>query len=234
MVLEPRRGCGYRQLNKLYLVGSGITIECHRLPLNIPEICPVCGSGVKFSRGWTWINPKELFGECKEKDVDESLQALSTTLFPCHKVECKICFPPVKVGLMFVGQEYTPQSFTIEAAQLGVSKAIGAIPKGLELGKTWVFLAHKKAGKRVITEESLSKNVVESPAVFYAFVPVRVEMLLKKSDATEDKLEILKKRNITPIIVDDDYEEKVAEAEEIYKSQEQEKKVKDEIEVLEI
>lgn len=224
MNLEPRRGCGYRRLNKLYLVGAGVAIWCHRLPLNIPEICPVCGSGVKFSRGLTWINPKELFGECMEKDKD----------YPCHKVECKICYPPEKVGLMFVGQEYTPQSFSIEAAQLGVSKAIGAIPKGLELGKTWIFLAHKKAGTCLTTEDPLSKKVIECPAVFYAFVPVRIEMLIKKSDATEERLEKLKERNITPIIVDDDYEEKVAEAEEEYKSLEREKKVKDEIEVLEI
>lgn len=226
--IEPRRGCGYRQLNKLYLVGTGVAILCHRLPLNIPEICPVCRSGVKFSRGWTWINAKELFGDCREKDTDNS----------CHEVGCKICFPPEKVGLMFVGQEYTPQSFRLEAEQLGVSKAIGAIPKGLELGKTWVYLAHKKAGWRVMipyeSERPLSDNVVDCPAVFHAFVPVRIEMLIKKSDATDEELEKLKNRNITPITVDDDYEEKVKEAEEEYKSQKRKKKVKDEFEVLEI
>lgn len=39
------------------------------------------------------------------------------------------------------------------------------------------------------------------PSIFMAFKPERVEMLIKKSDATEDKLKELKTHNITPIIL---------------------------------
>ena len=42
-------------------------ISCHRLPLNIP-VCPVCGQGIKFTRGFTWINPGKIFGDCLVKD----------------------------------------------------------------------------------------------------------------------------------------------------------------------
>lgn len=226
MSLEPRRGCGYRRLNKLYLVGEGLAMGCHRLPMNIPEVCPVCNSGIKFSRGWTWINPKELFGECEEKDKD----------YQCHRIDCKICFPPELIGLMFVGLEYTPQSFILEAEQLGVSKAIGTIPKGLELGKTWVYLAHKKGSKKTIEDEKTStgKKEIVCPAIFYAFRPKRVEMLIKKSDVTEEKLEKLKKRNITHVIVDDDYEKVVKTTEEKEKKEEKELKAKEKFEVLNI
>ena len=40
-------------------------------------------------------------------------------------------------------------------------------------------------------------------AIFYAFRPQRVEMLIWESEATSENLEKLKKRGITPIVVPD-------------------------------
>jgi len=54
MAVEARRGCGYRKVGCLYLVGGGIWVACDRLPYEVGP-CPTCGEGV----------------HCKDK-------------FPCH------------------------------------------------------------------------------------------------------------------------------------------------------
>lgn len=214
--LEPRRGCGYRKLGKLYLVGEGIPIGCHRLPLLL-ETCPVCGEGIKFSRGFRWIEPLKLFGKCDGKEISQ-----------CGHETCPICNPPEEAqGLMWVGEKfYTPRSFTEEALSLGVSKAIGAIPKGFKVGETWVYLAHKKGGEKKIPDpNTLTGYRYEPwPAVFYAFKPMRIEMLIKESEATEEKLRELTDRGITPVIVPDNYEEMVKKAEEAYKKKRKRKR----------
>jgi hypothetical protein len=124
---------------------------------------------------------------------------------------------------MMVGERYySPQSFVQEAMELGVSKRIPAIPRKLQLGKTVVYLAHKKA---VEVREPLAVQAamsivegVDNPqmrlldsekkpeyrlGVFCSFVPQRVEKLIWKSEATEETLENLRKRGIDPVIIPD-------------------------------
>jgi len=206
--LEPRRGCGYRYVGKLYLIGVGLGKVCHRLPLKLPEVCPCCGEGIKFHRGFQWIDPQRIFGFCPD---------CTSSTTPLCDPNCPVCNPPEKVGLMWVGERYYPRTidFTLEAERLGISKAIATIPKGLELGKTWVFLAHKKAVAEQVEDENTLTGYREElvPGVFYAFRPVRIEMLIKESDATEENLEKLKRRGITPVIVPDNWEEMREEAE---------------------
>lgn len=60
MAIEARRGCGYRKVGGIYLVGGGIGVPCDRLPYPL-TVCPCCSQGVKQGRGWTWVTVGKLF-----------------------------------------------------------------------------------------------------------------------------------------------------------------------------
>jgi len=57
---EGPRGCGYRKTGGIYLVCDGPGHPCEILPMEM-HVCSTCDQGIKPSRGWTWINPEELF-----------------------------------------------------------------------------------------------------------------------------------------------------------------------------
>lgn len=110
--------------------------------------------------------------------------------------------------LMWVGAKfYSPEEFVKEAQEMGVSKRIGEIPKGLKLGETWVLLAHRKVAfyNNSIKDPKVGLRFEPDykPAIFYAFQPQRIELLIWESDATPQRLEELKKKDITPVIVPD-------------------------------
>ena len=178
---EPKRGCGYRKISSeervfYYLCGSGIALPCDRLPYKLTT-CPVCGAGIKFHRGFQWLEWHRCAGEHNECKCDEY---------------CYVCHPRQgeRYGLMWVGERfYTPQSFILEAEKMGVSKLVATIPKGLEIGKTKVLLAHKKAW------------MDKEPAIFYAFVVRRIEVLVREEDLEKDWVERLRRRGVTIIIV---------------------------------
>lgn len=197
MAIEAKRGCGYRKVGGLYLVGSGISIACDRLPYEL-TLCPCCGAGIKQARGFTWLDAKQFFGEHK-----------SCT---CNNF-CPICHPEkyleltqhkiTKYGLLWVGEKYyTPASFIEEAKKIGVSKRIAQIPRELRLGETWVLLAHPKAITKPDPEKK--KLFKDSPAIFYAFKPARIEKIITQKQATKTMLKKLAKREITPVIVPND------------------------------
>ena len=209
MSIEPKRLCGCRRINELYLCGSYISVPCDRIPYPL-EVCPVCGGGVKMSRGLTNITPYQLFGN--HHDCNDILR-------PCF-----MCDPKDESAfIMGVGEKYykTPQDFMEEADRLGVSKRIPFIPKELELGKTVVYLAHPKACQvkespalqramaiiRPPEETQVQLMEVEKVeckvGIFSAFIPQRVEKLIWEHDATPEELEKLEKRGITPVIVKD-------------------------------
>ena len=131
MAIEAARGCGYRKVGGLYLCGEFKWAQCDRLPIPL-ETCPVCGLGFKFSRGYQKFEPLQLWGEH---------QGCADTR------GCLACDPPPGAHyLMFVGDKfYTPHSFLVEAQARGVSKRIGAVPRGLVVGETVIYLAHPKA-----------------------------------------------------------------------------------------
>lgn len=189
MSVEAKRGCGFRKVGGLYLVGEGPGAACDRMPIPL-NVCPCCGEGIKFSRGWTWIQPSRLF----EGDHEEQV------IFTCDcPTACPACYPSRhfalegKAGLLWVGEKfYTTSSFTEESVRLGVSKRIAAIPNKFEIGKTWVFLAHKKA----INEET--------PGIFMVFRPRAIEKIVTISESCDkEKMEKLIKRGITPVRVPD-------------------------------
>ena len=194
MAVEKMRGCGYRKVGGLYLCGEGISMSCDRLPYEL-KVCPVCGNGIKFSRGFQWINWMKYagphYGECSDTEL------------------CPICYPDAEYqpyGLLWVGESYyTPESFIQEAIQMGVSRRIAAVPRKLKLGETWVLFAHMTAcGTRKVFEEgSTVPHEEKVPGVFYAFRPTRIEKLIWESEAKPEYLEDLQKNNITPVIIPD-------------------------------
>jgi len=176
MAVEAKRGCGYRRVHGTYLVGELGGFGCHRLPLKLYE-------HAEFFRGYKEINPKEILGKCYNCDS-------------AHQPFCVVCNPPDEDvhGLMFVGEQYyTPQGFLDEAASQGISKRISRIPNNLELGKTIVYLAHRKC----------SFGNMQVPAVFMAFRPQRVEQLIWESENVAEIVEEMKAKGITPVVIPD-------------------------------
>lgn len=209
MAVESIRGCGYRKVGAMYLCGEYVHVPCDRLPLAL-ETCPVCGQGIKVSRGFTEIDPLHLWGahyRCRDN------------LRPCH-----VCDPrvgPAYIMLVGKGNYKTPGDFIREAQEVGISKRIPFVPKGLELGKTVLYLAHPLAVEAVqpailqqamdIADQSDPKQprLLEAErnerrlGIFCAFIPQRVEKLVWESELTDEMRAQLEKRGITPIPVPD-------------------------------
>jgi len=201
--IEPKRGCGYRKVEGLYLVGTGLTAPCDMIPLELKP-CITCGFQIPFSRGFLWLNKQWIqhYAANHQNRLDEfNIKCKCTP-------SCPICYPwnndLDRYGLMWVGQRgYTPKSFVQEAQSLGVCKRISQIPKGLILDKTWVLLAHKKVPFQETVAAELKSEPVHKPAIFYAFVPQRVEKLIWDSQTSRNTLNELKEQGITPVIVPD-------------------------------
>jgi hypothetical protein len=125
------------------LVSGKLGAPCCKLPIPL-TICSTCGGGIKQTRGWTWIDPQRwLKGECV---------ALRTF------INCAAADPArlgERVGLLWIGERFypTPDHFQIEAAQLGISRGITAIPRGFEIGKHRVFFAHPKVFTKTVTDD---------------------------------------------------------------------------------
>lgn len=87
-------------------------------------------------------------------------------------------------------------------------KRISAIPHKLEVGRTWIYLIHKRGILRPPPEEPLPPGE-DGPepqydmAIFAAFVPQRLEMPIWESQATPEYLAELEKRGIVPVRIPD-------------------------------
>jgi len=221
MAQEVKRGCGYRRVGGLYLVGDFHWKPCDRLPLEVGH-CPVCGHGVHFSRNAAEINPFRLWGEHTYKSVYELPHPKGfpvTCQEPCSCIPCFVCQPPDDTAfIMMVGEKFypKPQDFIEEATKQGISKRIPALPKKLVLGETIIYLAHRKAcnGHNPQQSELLEgngqgrlldaeKKAEPKLGIFAAFVPRRIEKLIWESQATEKVIKDLEKRGITPVIIKD-------------------------------
>ena len=215
MAVEPRRGCGYRKIGGLYLVSGGQGVPCDRLPFPL-DVCPTCHHGIKQSRGWTWIDVAELVGGVHPQCQDE---------FPCP-----ICMAPAdmgKAGLLWIGEQFykTPLDFMREAAELGISRRISAIPRGFKVGETWVLFAHPKTipcsncsgtglhGGQPLTPDPKipkcgdCKGTGYKQGIFRVWRPERIEKILPESwkidPAHFEELQDLADKGITPVFVPD-------------------------------
>lgn len=176
--IEGRRGCGYRKPGGLYLVSDGPGVPCGKLPIAL-HVCPTCGAGIKPSRGWTWIDGTALAAEspCRAK--------------PCRPF-CALSQPMGRVGLLWIGEQFyaTPQEFQHEAERMGISRRLSAVPKDFVLGRTWIWLAHRK----------VEIGGEPQAAVFRVFLPDRIEQVVT-GDEPDEAIDALLKRGITPVVV---------------------------------
>lgn len=228
MAQEEIRGCGYRKVGGMYLCGDYIPVACDRLPYAL-ETCPTCGGGIKVTRGYTKVNPLALFGLHDQQvpvfEDDPTVRGEVTKLICADRFRpCFMCDPTDDSAfIMGIGEAHypTPDDFVAEAGRLGVSKRIASIPKGLELGKTVVYLAHRKAcvaRESAIIQRAMAlvtgsedpqprlieaQKVEPRPGIFSAFIPQRIEKLIWERDATPDQVAELEKRGITPVTIKD-------------------------------
>ena len=195
MASESRRGCGFRKVGGTYLMGGLEGSPCDRLPYPL-TICSTCGQGTKVSRGFTRINPLKLFGlhdydPSNDKNLITCMTATLSNLVKttCQDVNrpCIICDPTENVSyIMLVGEKYySPESFIKEGISLGVSKRIPFIPQEFKVGKTVIYLAHKKAcvqkGNGEADKKGRIKMLQETTGIFGAFIPHRIEKLFWES-----------------------------------------------------
>lgn len=189
--VERARGCGFRKPAKggvgVYLVGPSTGAPCGRLPFELPE-CPVCGGGVHPARGWQWIEPRRLFGVPEEFCAADVLRLNGPrlTIADCRACPMGLGTPEGRHGLVWVGEGHypTPEQFLEESRRMGVSRKIKAVPKGFELGKTVVYLAHRKAVPYVDEAEDLKRGGdVVGPTgwkagVFSVFRPTGIDLVI--------------------------------------------------------
>jgi hypothetical protein len=189
MAVERRRACGYRKIHGLYLCSDGSGGPCCKLPILL-EVCPTCNGGIKQTRSWQWIDPRPwLPGGCTSIGVF------------CPVAEKQL---GERVGLLWIGEQFyrTPGAFQQEAAEMGISRRIKAIPHGFKLGETWVFFAHPKVKQRV---DQATGEVVWVGGVFRIFKPERVEKIVTQSEfADEAEMARLREAGIVPVPVPDD------------------------------
>lgn len=198
MAVEARRGCGYRKVGGLYLVSEPGGFPCDRLPFPL-TVCPVCSCGIKQTRGWTWVNAKALFGGPHMECGDDM-----------HRHWCPVCNGEIeRAGLVWIGTQFypTPESFTLEAYKLGMSRRLTAVPRDFKLGETWVLVAHPKA----ITKRPEPAIVDDKPApveylpgIFQVWKPQRIEKIMLESQRGSEEAADLEKRGVTPVFVPDD------------------------------
>ena len=221
MSVEAKRGCGYRKINGLYIIGDSWGTPCVKLPYDL-ECCPVCSAGLKQSKGWTWVSPNKMF------DVKDcpNLRPRPDSVIKAERCELGGICPFTlegKHGMMWVGKRfYSPQKFDEESTTMGISKRISGVPRGFKLGETWVLLGHPDAGTtkaREDCEKCGGSGVVEGKqpgekipckcfkpinAVFKAFMPTAIEKIITETQSKDEELmKDLKERGIKAVIVPD-------------------------------
>lgn len=217
MSVEPRRGCGYRKVGGTYLAGGEAGRGCGRLPIPL-TVCPCCGAGIKQQRGWQWVDPEKLIGVGVACGYRGPALARPVRDYDC--ITCPAANPKLlgeRAGLIWIGQHFyaTPDEFDAEAALLGVSRRIGAVPRGFKLGETWVLLAHPRAVNTHIPikvdchdlEGVAGGGAAEAygPGIFRIWRPTRLERIITDKDAEDPKVMArLLERGFTPVIVPHD------------------------------
>lgn len=214
MAVEAARGCGFRKIGGIYICADSPSEPCERLPLPLLH-CPTCKQGVKHSRGFSWITREYLFAHANPCDPIRAIE---------HQHDaCPVCKPSLlahdqpgdKSGLIWIGvQHYSPGQWLDEALELGVSRRVPAIPRGMVIGKTRVFAAHKHGlnlqKKLMEGAPEIEKGDLTKPAVIHSFIASSVEVivtdsLLRREQAGEEKwLTKLIKQGATPVAVPED------------------------------
>jgi len=191
MAIEPMRDTGYRRVGGLYLTSTILVYQCDRLPIPTAT-CPVCGHGIKFSRGLAKFDPVGMFGKHG----------------PCTCLpDCPICYPKSRTSFTtgIGSRDYeTRKSFIDEALELGISKKIFNIPKELKMGQTGIYVVYRVAAQQVnmhLPEPGHSHEATY--AIIAYFVPERLDYLVWESKALPGLVNSLKARGITVVPIPD-------------------------------
>lgn len=197
-IQESRRGCGYRKPGGLYLFAGGRAEPCGRLPIPV-HVCPTCGNGVKAGRGFQWIK-WEFLGPGSCSRMMSQSENVRTGCMTCPLSARDLA---ERLGLMWVGGSYypTPEDFLAEARAQGVSKRIPALPLDFKLGTTWLALAHRKAVSLNKYAQAEGLAIEYGPGIFSLFMPTEVQYVVT-GDETEEELDRMVKRGITPVRVE--------------------------------
>ena len=155
-------------------------------------VCPCCGEGIRPSRGFTWIDLNRLMRQSRCLANDPSHSCPLQHVGDPEKAPEQFS----KVGLIWVGEQFYPEveDFTEEAARLGISRRISAVPRGFELGKTWIALAHRKAYK----DPHQGDKEEWTSAIFTVFKPTAIEYVTTGQESDE-VIQGLVDRGITPV-----------------------------------
>lgn len=193
MSVEARRVCGYRQIGGIYLVGEGSSAPCAWLPHELTG-CALCDFSPPFTRGVQRVSPRYLFN-------DEAGAEMTSGRPPraCDPAICRRCPIPrlaeqpapafdnrPPLAMLWVGRQYTTETFTREALELGVSRRISNPPDWLTV-PSWIFCAH------------LDGAGDDRPAVFYVFKLTRIEIMRGDKSTTPAHLEEDRKRGWTTV-----------------------------------
>ena len=220
--VEGKRGCGFRKPGGMYLVSGELSEPCPLLPYET-HVCPTCGEGIRPARGYTWVDgakfipPVEhgtpehnaacpLAPEYEHDDLGVAVPALAEDGSLVSRIG--------RCGLIWIGEQfYTPQSFMSEAARMGVSRRITAVPRDFEVGETWVLLGHRKAIQRPCSEGCGDEahpdpecpvcegtGYEHRAGVLTAFRPTAIEYVVTGNESDEE-IEALEERGLTPVKV---------------------------------
>ena len=194
---EAARGCGFRKVGGLYLVFDGPGEDCGKMPIPL-WVCPTCGAGIKAARGWTWIDGDALAAEAREKACPRKRKIGQKKSGDCGGCPMDQDAPFGRAVLIWIGESFyaTPADFQREAKAKGISRRIAAVPRGFEIGKTFVFLAHRESVAG-IDEDG---KAAFFPGVFSIFRPTRIEIVCDGTESPEQIAEY-EGRGLTPVRV---------------------------------
>jgi hypothetical protein len=229
---EAKRGCGYRKVGGLYLVGPKPSRGCEKLPVEL-HVCPTCQNGIKQTRGWIWVEAKPIFEaqECRAQGARSSAMVANGMSTHMSYKSCDDCLLGGEIGrlgnkcgLLWVGGKFypEPQDWIQETNTLGVSRRIAALPRGFKLGEHWVLIAHPRAIKRGPRTPEEEAEILETnrthaqddlplqaflvrKGIISVFQPTAIEKIVTESQAKDAaEMDTLRKKGITPVVVPDD------------------------------
>lgn len=210
-MVEVERGCGWRKIGGVYVTADqGMSVACDSLPLELVP-CPHCEyeifqrrSMVPYPSGYlagllhdhkckdNFLCPLCYFGESyRLAKQDNALNAQWNKDHPSEKQKPMIKIPKNFFVMWVSKQFYTTESFLKEAGKQGISKRIAAnsLPTDFVVGRDWVFLAHGETLlKPIEVKQPDGSTKTERPrgkAIFYAFKPQRIEIVLWKGTPNE-------------------------------------------------
>ena len=211
---EVERGCGMRKVGGLYLVSPPTGISCGRFPIHT-TVFPTCSAGIRPARGFTWVDGdviRDMAPLCPEMEYEIEVAAIEARPRGECCTDCPMSpdYPRniYTAGLIWIGTMHypDPQAFEREGAVMGFSRRLpgNRLPRGFDIGNTWVFLGHKFAvapWKVQGYDPSTDKdNLKMEPGIFGIWRPTAAEKVVDE-DYDSDEVARLERRGIDAVIV---------------------------------